>query len=180
MKFRQDFEDEDIKSVFCCWCLVEVWSLIFVEILKLCLVTIVKFKFCGDGDVWLKFWIWCLVEILKKKFDQDLCLNFWYDFKKLYWQDELNPRVRCAFGNVFILHMSSILYFSSILCFSSILSFLSILYISTILYFSSILYFLSMLHISSHLAYYPSLFHSLLLINVSLRHYEKFGWIKLS
>ena len=26
-------------------------------------------------------------------FDQDLCLNLWY---------ELNPRVRCAFGNVFI------------------------------------------------------------------------------
>ena len=36
------------------------------------------------------------------KGDQDLCLNFWYDFKKLLWQDELNPRVRCAFGNVFL------------------------------------------------------------------------------
>ena len=35
------------------------------------------------------------------KCDQDLCLNLWYDFKKLLWQDELNPRVRCAFGNVF-------------------------------------------------------------------------------
>jgi len=34
------------------------------------------------------------------KCDQDLCLNFWYDFKKLLWLDELNPRVRCAFGNV--------------------------------------------------------------------------------
>ena len=34
------------------------------------------------------------------KCDQDLCLNFWYDLKKLLWQDELNPRVRCAFGNV--------------------------------------------------------------------------------
>ena len=33
------------------------------------------------------------------KCDQDLCLNFWYDFKKLLWQDEVNPRVRCAFGN---------------------------------------------------------------------------------
>ena len=31
-------------------------------------------------DVWLSFWSWCLIEIL------------WY---------ELNPRVRCAFGNVF-------------------------------------------------------------------------------
>ena len=29
---------------------------------------------------------------LKMKFDEDLCLNLWY---------ELNPRVRCAFGNVF-------------------------------------------------------------------------------
>merc|ERR1712013_391390 len=26
-----------------------------------------------------------------------------YDFKKLVWQDELNPRVRCAFGNVLYL-----------------------------------------------------------------------------
>ena len=33
--------------------------------------------------------------------DQDLCLNLWYDPKKLLWQDELNPRVRCAFGNVY-------------------------------------------------------------------------------
>ena len=30
----------------------------------------------------------------------DLCLNLWYDLKRLLWQDELNPRVRCAFGNV--------------------------------------------------------------------------------
>ena len=29
------------------------------------------------------------------KFDQDLCLNLRY---------ELNPRVRCAFGNVFNMH----------------------------------------------------------------------------
>ena len=36
------------------------------------------------------------------KCDQYLCLSFWYDFKKLVWQDELNPRVRCAFGNVFL------------------------------------------------------------------------------
>ena len=32
------------------------------------------------------------------KYDQDLCLNF--DLQKLLWQDELDPRVRCAFGNV--------------------------------------------------------------------------------
>ena len=34
------------------------------------------------------------------KCDQDLCLNFWYNLRMLLWQDELNPRVRCAFGNV--------------------------------------------------------------------------------
>ena len=32
--------------------------------------------------------------------DQDLCLNLWYNLKKLLWQDEHNPRVRYAFGNV--------------------------------------------------------------------------------
>ena len=31
----------------------------------------------------------------------DLCLRLWYDLKRLLWQDELNPRVRCAFGNVY-------------------------------------------------------------------------------
>ena len=35
------------------------------------------------------------------KCDQDFCLNLWYNLKKLLCQDELNPRVRCAFGNVF-------------------------------------------------------------------------------
>ena len=35
------------------------------------------------------------------KFDQDLCLNFWY---------ELNPRVRCAFGNVSLIALSFFLY----------------------------------------------------------------------
>ena len=38
------------------------------------------------------FEVCCLIEILKMKFDQDLCKTLWY---------ELNPRVRCAFGNVF-------------------------------------------------------------------------------
>ena len=38
-----------------------------------------NFRFSQDPDVWLRFWSWCLIEIL------------WY---------KLNPRVRCAFGNV--------------------------------------------------------------------------------
>ena len=35
------------------------------------------------------------------KCDQVLCLNLRYEFKKLLWQDELNPWFRCAFGNAF-------------------------------------------------------------------------------
>ena len=41
------------------------------------------------------------------KCDQDLFLNLWYDLKKLLLQDELNPRVRCAFGNVWIAFLIS-------------------------------------------------------------------------
>ena len=54
-------------------------SWILIEMLKLGLVNILNFKFSRDGDVWLRFWSKCLVEILKMKFDQDLCLNLWYD-----------------------------------------------------------------------------------------------------
>ena len=66
------------------------------------MVKILNSKFCGDADVWLRFLVdaYCLVEILKMKCDQDLCFNLQYDLKNLLWQDELNPRVRCAFGNV--------------------------------------------------------------------------------
>ena len=54
-------------------------SWILIEMLKLGLVNILNVKFSLDGDVWLRFWNKCLVEILKMKFDQDLCLNLWYD-----------------------------------------------------------------------------------------------------
>ena len=37
--------------------------------------------------------------------DQELFLNLCYDLKKLLWQDELNPRVRGAFGNVLSLSL---------------------------------------------------------------------------
>ena len=39
------------------------------------LVNILNFKFSRDGDVWLRLRSKCLVEILKMKFDQDLCLK---------------------------------------------------------------------------------------------------------
>ena len=61
----------------------------------------------------LIFWSWCLVDILKIKFDQDLFLNLWYDLKKLLLQDELNPRVRCAFGNVYFQYHSILNNFCS-------------------------------------------------------------------
>ena len=34
---------------------LRLWNWIFVDILKLGLVKILKFKFCGDADVWLRF-----------------------------------------------------------------------------------------------------------------------------
>ena len=90
-RFVQDFE-VDVQARF--WS----WSLVIILLLMLgcgyevhswsrfwfCLVKIFKFKFCRNGDVWLRFWSWCKVEILKM-FDQDLCLNLWYDPKKLLW-----------------------------------------------------------------------------------------------
>ena len=38
-----------------------------------------------DADVWLRFWSWCLVEILKMKFDQGMCLNLWYVLNLSYF-----------------------------------------------------------------------------------------------
>ena len=47
-----------------------------VEILKLGLVKILNLFFSGVADLWLRFLGDALVEILKMKCDQDLCLNF--------------------------------------------------------------------------------------------------------
>ena len=43
----------------------------------------------------LKFGWYFLLMLSRDSEDQDLCLNFWYDFKKLLWQDELNPGPLC-------------------------------------------------------------------------------------
>ena len=81
-----------VWSLFCCWCFMWLWNSILVKILKLGLVKILKLKFYGEADVWLRFWRWCLVEILKMKFDQDLCkiwtqpsgpLCFWQCFLRI-------------------------------------------------------------------------------------------------
>ena len=73
---------------FFCWCFVEViW--ILVEILKLGLANIFKFNF--SRDVWDFEVDTYLFEILKNETWSRFLCNLWY---------ELNPRVRCAFGNV--------------------------------------------------------------------------------
>ena len=69
----------DFGQYFAADVLQRLWNWILVEMLKLGLVNILNFKFSWDSDVWLRFWSNCLVEILKMKFDQDLCLNLWYD-----------------------------------------------------------------------------------------------------
>ena len=75
LKLRQDFEAE-FWSVFAVDAWWRLWSFILVEILKLGLVKILKFKFSRNAEIWLRFWSWCLVDILEMKFDQNLCKNF--------------------------------------------------------------------------------------------------------
>ena len=50
-----------------------------------------------------------MVQIMKKKYDQDVFLNLCCDPLGYFAKDELNPWVRCAFGNVFVLRASNIL-----------------------------------------------------------------------
>ena len=80
LKLRQDFEAE-VYSVFCCWCLVEVkiLTLGLVMILSLSLVQMLMFGWDFEVDAW------SIIDILKMKFDQELCLNLWYDLNKLLW-----------------------------------------------------------------------------------------------
>ena len=92
----QDFEVEvqarfeaAVCSAFCRWC--------FVEVMKLNLGRDSAARFGQDFEFWVawrcwclvEIFSWCLVEIMKMKYDQDLCLNLWYDLKKLLLQDEL-------------------------------------------------------------------------------------------
>ena len=94
LSFGQDFEVE-VQLRFWRWGLVKILKLIFdwsgslVEILKLDLVKILKLRFSQyfDANVWSRFWTRNLIKI---------CVRTW--FTKF-----LNPRVRCAFGNVYCL-----------------------------------------------------------------------------
>ena len=61
------------------------------------------FKFSRDADVCFRFNL-MLNRDSKIEFDQDLCKNLWY---------ELNPRVRCAFGNVSFYLFSAFAFYST-------------------------------------------------------------------
>ena len=63
-------------ATFLRWYFVEVMKLNLGQDLKLGLVKILKFKFSWNAEIWLRFWSWCLVDILEMKFDQNLCKNF--------------------------------------------------------------------------------------------------------
>ena len=62
-----------------------------VDILKLGRVKILNFKFSGDADVLL---------MLSQDSEDEIRSRFVFELAIWLWQDELNPRVRCAFGNV--------------------------------------------------------------------------------
>ena len=84
-----------LKTCWSCFSRLESNSLTFLQLVK-------------AADVKLRF----LVDAYSRDSEDEMwprfVLSLWYDFKKLLWQDELNPRVRCAFGNVF--HFESYKY----------------------------------------------------------------------
>ena len=59
-----------VWSLFCCWCFMWLWNSILVKILKLGLVKILKLKFYGEADVWLRFWRWSWIKICVWTCDQ--------------------------------------------------------------------------------------------------------------
>ena len=92
LNFCSDFEHK-IWSRFWSWSSGKICSWSLANFLCWCFVKVMKLNFCRDSEARFEqvLWRgWCLVVILK--LIQDLCLNLWY---------ELNPRVRCAFGNVY-------------------------------------------------------------------------------
>ena len=62
------------------------------------LVEVLNLKFGRDLEPWL--WSWKLVKILRYIFGQDIDADVWLSFKVVTLLKALNPRVRCAFGNV--------------------------------------------------------------------------------
>ena len=93
-----------IKLNFCSDFQHKVWSGVWRrssgEILKL------KFGQYFAADVWLRLQSWILVKILNLglMLNRDSKIDVWSRFVWNLWY-ELNPRVRCAFGNVFLLSL---------------------------------------------------------------------------
>ena len=84
--------------------LQRLWSWILVKIMKLGLAKTFKFKFSWDAEVWLRFKVHALLRFWNMKFDQDLCLNLWYD--PIAYFDKLNSTL----GSVVPLAMSFIFF----------------------------------------------------------------------
>ena len=103
-----------------CW---RFWNWSFINILRhkfgwdveaefrwgywgLGLVNIMKLHF--EANVWSRFWLWSLFEILMLKccLWSRILITLWYDIKHLLWWER---STRCAFGNVYKLWWSLIL-----------------------------------------------------------------------
>ena len=99
-----------IKLNFCSDFQHKVWSGVWRqssgEILKL------KFGQYFAADVWLRLQSWILVKILNLGWmlNWDSKIDVWSRFVWNLWY-ELNPRVRCAFGNVFLFISSLSIHF---------------------------------------------------------------------
>ena len=79
----KDFEAE-VKSIFCCWSLIEIMKIILGRDSQATFGQDFEVKvYSRNADIWLRSWSSCLVKILKMKSDQDLFENLWYDQKKL-------------------------------------------------------------------------------------------------
>ena len=103
-----------------CW---RFWNWSFINILRhkfgwdveaefrwgywgLGLVNIMKLHF--EANVWSRFWLWSLFEILMLKccLWSRILITLWYDIKHLLWWER---STRCAFGNVYKLWWNLIL-----------------------------------------------------------------------
>ena len=76
---KSRFFEVEVQARFWSWSLVSILLLILVKFNldqdSEGLVKILNIKFSRNSDVWFRSGSWCLVEILKLKFDQDLCEN---------------------------------------------------------------------------------------------------------
>ena len=87
--------------------LLQIWELRFDHKAKLLFrltPSLISLQFVCD-EMLMFGWDFevSVVEIMKQKFDQDLCLNLWYEPLGYFGKMNSTPRVCCAFGNVFFI-----------------------------------------------------------------------------